>query len=321
MAAVFLFALCLHLRFPTSLVAEGLLFCAEAALVGGVADWFAVTALFERPLGFPWHTAILPSRREEFMEAVARLVEREFFSYRNLFALLEGHDWRALLCRRLEDEGLRREVRAAIGRAMGNAARGVDVEAHVETISARIRGQIQAFPPERALRYAAAWLREDGRDRRALTAAAAYLRARAERPETAARLEALFRELQREKLADAGRVMGLFAGLASKMNVVNFEELAARVQEETLLMLDEAAADGSPLRERLLDAFYAELAAEEGDARLKGAFEAARDELMRRIPLEETLAEGLSRAVGLLRPLGTGGVKRDGCRRGGVRVQ
>ena len=32
-------------------------FTIEAALVGGVADWFAVTALFKEPLGFPWHTA------------------------------------------------------------------------------------------------------------------------------------------------------------------------------------------------------------------------------------------------------------------------
>ncbi|MEC7623303.1 MAG: DUF445 family protein, partial [Pseudomonadota bacterium] len=34
---------------------------AEAAMVGGLADWFAVTALFRRPLGLPIpHTAIIP---------------------------------------------------------------------------------------------------------------------------------------------------------------------------------------------------------------------------------------------------------------------
>src|SRR5262245_36153707 len=36
----------------------------EAALVGGLADWFAVTALFRHPLGIPIpHTAIIPHRR------------------------------------------------------------------------------------------------------------------------------------------------------------------------------------------------------------------------------------------------------------------
>ena len=60
---VFLLALFVHLQLPHSVFASGFLFCAEAALVGGIADWFAVTALFRKPLGFPYHTAILPRRR------------------------------------------------------------------------------------------------------------------------------------------------------------------------------------------------------------------------------------------------------------------
>ena len=38
---------------------------AEAGMVGGLADWFAVTALFRRPLGLPIpHTAIIPTRKD-----------------------------------------------------------------------------------------------------------------------------------------------------------------------------------------------------------------------------------------------------------------
>ncbi|MFL6856374.1 MAG: DUF445 family protein, partial [Allosphingosinicella sp.] len=38
---------------------------AEAAMVGGLADWFAVTALFRRPLGLPIpHTAIIPRNKD-----------------------------------------------------------------------------------------------------------------------------------------------------------------------------------------------------------------------------------------------------------------
>ena len=67
-AAIFCFALCLNIQYKDNVYAKGFLFCAEAALVGGIADWFAVTALFEKPLGFPWHTAILPRRRQSFIE-------------------------------------------------------------------------------------------------------------------------------------------------------------------------------------------------------------------------------------------------------------
>jgi len=40
---------------------------AEASLVGGLADWFAVTALFRHPLGLPIpHTAVIPERKDQF---------------------------------------------------------------------------------------------------------------------------------------------------------------------------------------------------------------------------------------------------------------
>src|SRR5262245_27524623 len=55
-------------------------FC-EAALVGGLADWFAVTALFRRPLGLPIpHTAIIPEKKDRLGQALGEFVERNFLS-------------------------------------------------------------------------------------------------------------------------------------------------------------------------------------------------------------------------------------------------
>ena len=51
----------------------------EAALVGGLADWFAVTALFRRPLGLPIpHTALVPRNKDRIGEGLAAFVERNF---------------------------------------------------------------------------------------------------------------------------------------------------------------------------------------------------------------------------------------------------
>src|SRR5215468_6058115 len=45
---------------------------AEAGLVGGLADWFAVTALFRHPLGLPVpHTAIVPTNKERIAQALS----------------------------------------------------------------------------------------------------------------------------------------------------------------------------------------------------------------------------------------------------------
>ncbi|MGE5269809.1 MAG: DUF445 domain-containing protein [Thiohalocapsa sp.] len=51
----------------------------EAALIGGLADWFAVTALFRRPLGLPIpHTAILPANKDRIGEGLALFLDRHF---------------------------------------------------------------------------------------------------------------------------------------------------------------------------------------------------------------------------------------------------
>lgn len=54
---------------------------AEGAMVGAIADWFAVTALFRHPLGLPIpHTAIIPRRKDEIGAALGAFVEDEFLS-------------------------------------------------------------------------------------------------------------------------------------------------------------------------------------------------------------------------------------------------
>ncbi len=52
---------------------------AEAAMVGGLADWFAVTALFRHPLGLPIpHTAIIPRNKDRIGEALATFINENF---------------------------------------------------------------------------------------------------------------------------------------------------------------------------------------------------------------------------------------------------
>jgi uncharacterized membrane-anchored protein YjiN (DUF445 family) len=54
---------------------------AEAAMVGGVADWFAVTALFRRPLGLPIpHTALIVERKDQFGATLGQFVVENFLN-------------------------------------------------------------------------------------------------------------------------------------------------------------------------------------------------------------------------------------------------
>lgn len=54
---------------------------AEAGIVGGLADWFAVTALFRRPLGLPIpHTGIIPRNKDRIGQGLGSFVERNFLA-------------------------------------------------------------------------------------------------------------------------------------------------------------------------------------------------------------------------------------------------
>lgn len=53
----------------------------EAGLVGGLADWFAVTALFRHPLGLPIpHTALLPKNRDRMLKAIINMLENDWLT-------------------------------------------------------------------------------------------------------------------------------------------------------------------------------------------------------------------------------------------------
>jgi uncharacterized membrane-anchored protein YjiN (DUF445 family) len=54
---------------------------AEAAMIGGLADWFAVTALFRHPLGIPIpHTAIIPARKDRVARTIGAFVQHNFLT-------------------------------------------------------------------------------------------------------------------------------------------------------------------------------------------------------------------------------------------------
>jgi uncharacterized membrane-anchored protein YjiN (DUF445 family) len=64
---------------------------AEAGLVGGLADWFAVTALFRRPLGLPIpHTGIIPDNKDRIGRTLGRFVERNFLTKKALLRKLRN---------------------------------------------------------------------------------------------------------------------------------------------------------------------------------------------------------------------------------------
>ncbi|XER15566.1 hypothetical protein SATMO3_58610 [Sporomusa aerivorans] len=62
-----------HYNFWGGLINSGF----GAAMIGGLADWYAVTALFRKPLNISYRTAIIPRNRERIFQAIVKMVEEE----------------------------------------------------------------------------------------------------------------------------------------------------------------------------------------------------------------------------------------------------
>jgi uncharacterized membrane-anchored protein YjiN (DUF445 family) len=67
---------------------------AEAAAIGALADWFAVTALFRHPLGLPIpHTAIIPRNKNDIGVSIGQFVERNFLTPGNVLRKLKRYNF------------------------------------------------------------------------------------------------------------------------------------------------------------------------------------------------------------------------------------
>ncbi len=177
----------------------------EAAVVGGLADWFAVTALFRHPLGLPIpHTAIIPRRRQKIIEGIVSMVQDEWLSPEVIGARLQRIAPSTLVREWLEDaehvERLGaplRDLLRALARTLGEE----EVRAFVERA---IRHQIQDLPEDRTI---ARWLSQavDSKEADALVESVALSLANlADRPSTASELQ-WWIQRSAEKLRESGR--------------------------------------------------------------------------------------------------------------------
>ena len=235
-AVIFLFALCLQVQYPGNVFAAGFLFCAEAALVGGIADWFAVTALFEKPLGFPWHTAILPRRRQSFIEATGRMLQREFFGKKALVAKVKRIDFAGKLLGWLERPESRQLVAKWLADRGRNWLEAQDGTSLSGVLAARL-GDLAAgsMTPERIRSF--------------LLYGAKELESVARQPEFADKIEAGLNEYIESKMQ--GPMAMMMAGFAQSVNVLNTEEAAALIKDRCILFLERVQQEESEEAEQL----------------------------------------------------------------------
>ncbi len=100
---------------PPGVWTETLQAAAKAGFVGGIADWFAVTALFRHPLGLPIpHTAIIPNQKARLGRALGRFVANHVFTQAEVARTLAQIDLPGIFRRFLSDPAAARPAAQGI---------------------------------------------------------------------------------------------------------------------------------------------------------------------------------------------------------------
>src|SRR3954471_14505631 len=131
---------------------------AEAAMVGGLADWFAVTALFRHPLGLPIpHTAIIPRNKDRIGEALANFLRENFLIPAVVARRMQRLDVAAAAGRFLQTpagEGTR--IRAGASRLIADIFESLDDERLGGIVKGAIASRLRAMEVSPLLGHALA---------------------------------------------------------------------------------------------------------------------------------------------------------------------
>ncbi len=134
---------------------------AEAAMVGGVADWFAVTALFRHPFRLPIpHTAIIPKRKDQIGRALGEFVQGNFLQPEVLADRLTGTDIAGRMGDWLGEPGNAHRVGNQAGTIIGSAIELLRDDEIQGTLDSYVQRRVDTFEPTplaaRAIEFAVA---------------------------------------------------------------------------------------------------------------------------------------------------------------------
>jgi uncharacterized membrane-anchored protein YjiN (DUF445 family) len=145
---------------------------AEAGMIGALADWFAVVALFRHPLGIPIpHTAIIPRRKDEIGESLARFVAEHFLHPDVVQVRLQDVNMAAGIADWVRTGGGRERVSEIVATALLSSLRGLHEERVRDFIRRLSRRRMASINPAPVLGRTLDWLIRDGRHQQILTQA------------------------------------------------------------------------------------------------------------------------------------------------------
>src|SRR5215471_18445994 len=119
---------------------------AEAATIGGLADWYAVVALFKRPLGLPIpHTAIIQGNQHRIADKLGEFIEVHFLEAAPVEAKLRQIDFGSFIADWLRDRKRSADLARFTLRLLPEAVSATETSGLMTFVSRRITSQLQGI--------------------------------------------------------------------------------------------------------------------------------------------------------------------------------
>jgi uncharacterized membrane-anchored protein YjiN (DUF445 family) len=223
----------------------------KAGFIGGVADWFAVTALFRHPLGLPIpHTAILPAQKERLGAALGRFVANHVFTEADIRKFLGNLDSPGILRRFLSDRTATRPAAEALAGMMPKLLASIEDGRARKLLSRMLPRLLGGKAAGVVFARALTSLVEGGRHQEVFSFILTQLK------ETLASREDVLQEAIRERVKEqGGRLVGWAIGAT----------VAKRVLAAVNAELEKVGPDSSELRDAFDEWAHREIAKLETD--------------------------------------------------------
>jgi len=249
---------------------------AEAGIVGGLADWFAVTAIFRRPLGLPIpHTALIPANWELMAARVGTMVGSRVLTKEYVTQEIARVDVAALIARGAERLTSRdfdvatRELARWLAEEMSPKAAG--------DMITRLRDLLLDRPLAPALATALQMVHRYEWDQRIVTALAGSLAEAFDRPAFRATVAELVDDLLARYRERMGAYPRFWIGIASMLGLIDRERVLSALQAGLRQVAQEP---DHPVRRRLTEAMTELPGRLRSDARFAERVEAAKRDLL-----------------------------------------
>ncbi|WP_042331690.1 DUF445 domain-containing protein [Desulfosporosinus orientis] len=228
-------------------------FVLEAAFVGGIADWFAVTAIFKKPLGWGFHTALIPRNREKVIQAIATMVQSELLHVDLIRKKIEGISFVEYLIDYLNKKGGSLYLTNMVVPFLQSYIKKQSPDRLANGILDYLRKNADAGDLVSTVQGVSGWALNHGYIDIGLNRLAEELWDKAADGETRQVIIRYLEEIKQQKVSNGGAIFRTLIGFVEMSDGLNLDEAADALQVELLLTLRKLKDPDQELRITLKD--------------------------------------------------------------------